>query len=297
MTHAKMTAAANALAGLILIASGTLCSAAAQSPAAKEQMQKILSQPVENYQAREQAAPPSIQQRLAALRAKLRAEGATFEVGYTTALELPLSQLAGTVVPARPNVAPAVNERAQQLLKIDQESAAKAYAPPEAPACSPSASSFDWRTPNKVTPVKMQACGTCWDFTAMGAYEGSYAIRNNQLVDTSEQYILNCANAGDCTGGWWMPVFDFLIQHGAPSEADDPYTGNDHQRCPTGLSTPFRASAWGFVANNQATIPAVADVKKALCEHGPLATAVLSTRRFRPTQAACSMNTRNTSIG
>ena len=215
------------------------------------------------------------------MRRKLEAEGATFRVGYTTALDLPLRQLAGTRVPARPNVAPAVNERAQRLLRIDRESAEKANIDLQQFLCRPDAASFDWRTLNMVAPVRSQACGDCWEFTAMGAYEASYALRNNQLVDTSEQYVLNCANAGDCGGGWWMPVFDFLIRHGDAREADDPYTGNDHQRCPTGLNTRFRASAWGFVANDQATIPAVADVKKALCEHGPLATAVFVDPAFQ----------------
>ena len=274
MTRATVSMAATAFAAAVLTISGPLLPAFAQSPAAKEQMQKVLSQPVEDYQAREQTATPSIRERLAALRRKLEAEHATFEVGYTTALELPLSQLAGTRVPARPNVAPAVNERAQQLLRIDREAAEKANIDLQRFFCRPDAASFDWRTLNKVTPVKSQVCGTCWDFTAMGAYEGSYAVRNNQLVDTSEQYILNCANAGSCQGGWWMPVFDFLIQHGDASEANDPFTGNDQLACPTGLQTRFRASAWGFVANNQSSIPPVADIKKALCEHGPLATAV-----------------------
>src|SRR5262249_28356672 len=193
MIDARRNVAATLLAGALLLSSA-LVSAPAQSQAAREQMQKILSQPVEDYQSREQAAPRSIRERIAALRRKLEAGGATFQVGYTTALELPLRQLAGTRVPARPNVAPAVNERAQRLLRIDRGAAEKANIDLQQFLCRPDAASFDWRTLDKVTPVRSQSCGDCWEFTAMGAYEGSYALRNNQIVDTSEQYVLNCAN-------------------------------------------------------------------------------------------------------
>ena len=82
------------------------------------------------------------------------------------------------------------------------------------------------RRRHKVTPVRSQlACGSCWAFSAMAAYEASYAIRNSQLVDTSEQYLLNCSKGGDCKGGWWMPVFDYMMSHGNTSEAVAPYAG------------------------------------------------------------------------
>jgi C1A family cysteine protease len=115
----------------------------------------------------------------------------------------------------------------------------------------------------------------------MGAYEGSYAIRNGQLVDTSEQYILNCAKAGDCRTGWWMPVFDYLINHGTTTEAADQFTGNDALPCPTNLPLPYRASSWGFVARDQWTIPSTQAIKLALCAHGPLATAVYADEAFQ----------------
>ena len=273
-----------ALLSTILLSAALISAALAQSGPAVAQltmppaeMLRILSQPSADFADREKSAPAPVKDLLATLRSQIEKEGAKFTVGYTTALDVPLNMLAGTLVPREPNVAPAVNERAGVLLGLDLESAKQANVAIKvgpAPECSPQASHFDWRTHNKVTPVRSQICGTCWDFAAMGAYEGSYALRNNQLVDTSEQYILNCAHAGSCAGGWWMPVFDFLMSHGDATAAADPFTGNDKQQCPANMATPYRASAWAFVGSSQWTIPAVAAIKQALCTHGPLATAV-----------------------
>jgi hypothetical protein len=250
-----------------------------------EEMQAILRQPVGDYALREASASADVKRRLDALRNRLREQKAQFDVGYTTAFDVPLKLLAGTSIPELPpGTVEAINVRAQQLERIDIESAKESNVNiPQIvqPLCSPNQTTFDWRRAGKVTPVRTQICGTCWDFTAMGAYEGSYALRNSQLVDTSEQYVLNCAAAGSCSGGWWMPVFDFLISHGTATEASDPFTGNDTRACPANMATPYRAASWGFVANSQWTIPSAQTIKQALCTHGPLATAVMVDEAFQ----------------
>ena len=238
-----------------------------------------------DYRQRESTASQEIKAKLAKLRAAIDANKSTFTVGYTSAMDEPLERLAGTKIPRdQPGLAAEVNKRAEQLRQIDIRSAEIAKINPEelrAVGCSASSASFDWRRLGKVTPVRTQICGTCWDFTAMGAYEGSYAIRNGTLVDTSEQYNLNCASAGDCSGGWWMPVFDFMIGHGTTTETADPFTGNDHIACPSGVPLTYRAVAWGFVGSDLSSIPSVAQIKAALCEHGPLATAVMVDDAFQ----------------
>ncbi len=55
--------------------------------------------PATDYAAREANAPASIKSQLEALRAKGAAEGWTFEVGYTFAMDHPLSQITGMVPP------------------------------------------------------------------------------------------------------------------------------------------------------------------------------------------------------
>ncbi len=258
------------------------CAMAAQQPKTETAQRipatrEILAQENVNFELRERTAAPAIKSTLSGLRKDISAKQRTFTVGYTTALDLGLDQLAGTRIPKDIPAATiqAVNIRAQELMAIDRRSAEVAHIQLQPAACNAGAKSFDWRSLGKVSPVKAQICGTCWDFTSMGAYEGSYALRNNVTIDGSEQYILNCAHAGSCSGGWWMPVFDSLITTGTAVETDDPFTGNDHAACPTGTRTPYRASAWGFVSGDQWSIPAPAQVKAALCQHGPLATAVM----------------------
>jgi C1A family cysteine protease len=275
---------ARSMAGTLasIVAAGMLMAPAPDARAASATlapatMQSILKQRIADFAAREQVAPPAIKSKLAELRQAL-GPNPKFTVGYTTALDIPLEQLAATKIPQLPpTTVQQINARGGELMKLDLQSAKLAkvdWLKHLLQQCSASASSFDWRKKGKVTPVKAQICGTCWDFTAMGAYEGSYAIRNNQLVDTSEQHVLNCASAGTCAGGWYMPVFDFLIAKGTATEAATPFTGNDGAACPMGVPTPFRATSWAFVGPNISTIPSVAAIKGALCQHGPLATAV-----------------------
>src|SRR5260370_11073903 len=207
-----------------------------------------------DYVQREKVASPEIKAKLSNLREQLKTRSRTFTVGYTAAMDIPIEVLAGTRIPRNlSGVAQRVNSRAEQLKRIDLAEFQRVsrinpnILNPLPVKCSASLGSWDWRTEGKVTPVKAQICGTCWDFTSMGAYEGSYAIRNNVLINASEQYNLNCAHAGDCTGGWWIPIFDMLLGTGTAGEAADPFTGNDSLSCPSGLSTPDRGSAWGFV--------------------------------------------------
>ncbi|MGB8509739.1 MAG: C1 family peptidase [Pyrinomonadaceae bacterium] len=241
-----------------------------------------------DYIKREQIAPPEIKARLTTLRQQLQTRNRRFTVGYTTAADVPIEVLAGTKIPrGLPGVTEKVNTRARELMTIDRAEQQRAIqVNPNIFGhlqikCSASLKSWDWRKSGKVTPVKSQICGTCWDFTSMGAYEGSYAIRNNQMIDASEQHILNCASAGSCAGGWWMPVFDYMISNGTDSEAAHAFTGNDSLSCPTGHSTPYRATAWGFVGSNYTQIPPVGAIKQSLCEHGPNAIAVMVDSPFQ----------------
>ena len=237
------------------------------------------------YAAREANASPAVKAQLAQLRQSVEKSGAHFTIRYTGATDVPLDLLDGTLIPRElpASVVTKVNTRAKLLEGEIARSRAEAHLPPRAiqNSCSASAKSFDWRTANKVTGIRTQVCGTCWDFTAMAAFEGSYAVQNSQLIDTSEQYSLNCSKGGDCTGGWWMPVFDFLIQSCAVDETDDPLTGNATLACPANLSPKYKASAWGFVGSKVEDIPSPSAIKQALCEHGPLATAIYADPAFQ----------------
>ncbi len=110
---------------------------------------------------------------------------------------------------------------------------------PEAPAPDPTFKAdefpekFDWREYGGVTPAKDQAaCGSCWAFAAMGAWEAMLAIYDNVEYDLSEQQVLSCNNQGDgCNGGRCSTAYKVFKNPGSVLEEDMPYMANDAIPC------------------------------------------------------------------
>lgn len=100
-------------------------------------------------------------------------------------------------------------------------------------------SSMDWRQKGAVTSVKDQGqCGSCWTFSATGAIEGAWAISTGQLVDFSEQELVDCATgvsygSHGCNGGQMEGAFKFVIENGQCTLSSYPYTAKDGscQKC------------------------------------------------------------------
>ena len=94
--------------------------------------------------------------------------------------------------------------------------------------------SVDWRSTGKVNPIKDQgSCGSCWAFSAIGAFESAYALEYGTLPDLAEQLLVDCnrgtwifGNQG-CNGGLMNYAFDWLKTNKAALQGDYPYTAKD----------------------------------------------------------------------
>jgi len=90
----------------------------------------------------------------------------------------------------------------------------------------------DWRNNGAVTNVKDQGqCGSCWAFSTTGALEGAYFVAHQQLLNLSEQQLVDCAREGSngCEGGSMDAAFDYASENAIVSEDDYPYTAQDGQ--------------------------------------------------------------------
>jgi len=93
---------------------------------------------------------------------------------------------------------------------------------------------FDWRTQNKVTPVKDQEqCGSCWAFSVTENIESMYCVKNNIDCTTfpplAPQEIVDCDTTDQgCNGGDPPTAYQFVMSEGGmEDESDYPYTGQD----------------------------------------------------------------------
>jgi cathepsin L len=250
--------------------------------------------------------PPAIEQELAQMRAANEKAGDTFSIGFNPAMLKSVEDLAGTVAPK--DLADRIVRQhpiGQEMFKMDIEArdqfAGQArlsaidrlrILPELVVQCAANLASWDWRRAGAVSSVKDQQCGNCWAYASAGALESSNLIRNTSLIDVSEQYIVNCAvynngdDAGTCGGGWHEGVFEYMISHGVADEASLSDSGADAS-CDPHMSAPYRAIAWDYVttpapaAGFGDSIATVDSLKQALCEHGPLAVAVLATDNFQ----------------
>ena len=210
------------------------------------------------------------------------AESQGFKVGPSSALGRSIDQLAGTQIPANlTELAKQQNFRAREILDNLEQSPGQRFS-----SCSADAVTFDWRDSGIVTPVRDQGeCGSCWAFAALAAFESSTLYHNNLtysqvggIVDGSEQHLLNCSGAGSCKGGWYGPVFDFMIDKGNLPERVFRYQGEE-KVCRFQRNSPVKAATWGYVSDDGG-IPSVSEMKQALCKHGPIVSTVHMTDAF-----------------
>ncbi|CAG9566500.1 unnamed protein product [Danaus chrysippus] len=86
---------------------------------------------------------------------------------------------------------------------------------------------FDWRDRGVVSRVKDQGqCGSCWAFSTIGNVESVNAIKHGNLVELSEQQLVDCDSDNQgCQGGYPEKALQYLVSNGAISEQSYPYVG------------------------------------------------------------------------
>ncbi len=130
-------------------------------------------------------------------------------------------------------------------------------------------SQFDWRDLGGVTGVRNQgACGSCWDFAAVGALEAVIKIHGGHDLDLSEQQILSCATPGTgCDGCSNQVAWLYVREHGLGAESCMPYQANDNIPCAEEGCTPIAsARTWINIPDD------VEAIKTAIYEYGPVLT-------------------------
>jgi C1A family cysteine protease len=91
-------------------------------------------------------------------------------------------------------------------------------------------SSVDWRSKGVVNPVRDQGqCGSCWAFATTANAESVWAISKGQLLDLSEEFLVDCASGAGyynlgCNGGNPDSAFKYMINNGQCYESAYPYT-------------------------------------------------------------------------
>jgi hypothetical protein len=126
---------------------------------------------------------------------------------------------------------------------------------------------IDWSAND--SPVKQQGgCGSCWAFAAT-AYIENLGVQ----TDLSEQAVVSCSGAGDCSGGYFHNALVFYQSTGIPHETCYPYiamNGNCNDMC----QNPTFKERITTVSNELWGIATVDNLKSQL-QSGPLVVRML----------------------
>ena len=255
------------------------------------------------YERLEKKAPKSTRAELKKLRAALAKTNPDLRVGMTSLRLDPRLRVTGTLRPptskkAREKIAKLTADSRARIRKARSEENEKAAAAP-APAPPPSvkkkkkgkslasealpmtnpsstckAGAKRWSWLASMNPIDHQGtCGTCWAFATASAFEASHRIFNDATYDFSEQWIHDCHRGpgAPCNEGGWYPIeaMRSMMKTGIGFTADAPYT-QQNNKCGVHPHSYYQAAAAGTVVDSWWDMPTPAELKEALCEHGPI---------------------------
>ncbi|MCL4500985.1 MAG: C39 family peptidase [Deltaproteobacteria bacterium] len=91
-------------------------------------------------------------------------------------------------------------------------------------------------------------------------------------VNLSEQTLISCSSAGNCSGGYVNTAADFVRDTGLPLDSCFPYTATNStcaSACANWSTADYRSAGWHWVAT---TAPTVESLKSAITTYGPVVT-------------------------
>jgi C1A family cysteine protease len=205
------------------------------------------------------------------LTKKGQAEGWTFTVGLNPATQYSLKDLCGTL--------PEKYDHKKVKSPAESSVLTRGFTTAES---LPGA--FDWHELGACTPIKDQlGCAACWAFAAVGAVESAVLINDGVIEDFSEQWLISCTDAGNCSGGRYSEAFNYFIpgwasddcgNAGAVMEADCPYLAqNSSCACP--FEHHYVLNSWYYTGDD------IGSIKEAIYNLGPVCTTVYVNTAFQ----------------
>ncbi|KYQ99683.1 counting factor associated protein [Tieghemostelium lacteum] len=134
--------------------------------------------------------------------------------------------------------------------------------------------SVDWRDKGCVAPVKDQGiCGSCWAFGSSAALEAQNCIANGELIEISEQQLVDCSfqqGSQGCNGGSAYGVYQYVQENGGIStESGYPYTAAQQYCKLNHVSSGIQVSGYNRIQNGSES-----DLQDAVATIGPVAVAI-----------------------
>jgi hypothetical protein len=231
---------------------------------------------------------PELLQNVESLRAQIKAQGLTFQVGPNPAMQYSRDRLCGFDPSLKPSDFAAHEPGGFMNYELTEPLAnlPRTYV-------------------GYASSVKNQGqCGSCWAFATIGSMEGAYLKRtgapqvkvalDGSIVvsagapDLSEQQVLSCNPWGwGCNGGYF--AFDMMMASkagpagyypGAVTEAVFPYVA-DNTACALGSKPKYvPVVRWGYVGSSS-SIPSVAAIKSAIYTYGTVSVGVYADEFFQ----------------
>jgi len=158
---------------------------------------------------------------------KRNAENLTFILGLNQFSDLTKEEYRARLIPK--DVFKRQKQELEKFLVEDGYIDFDTYADNDEPLTPNAGFSANWST-SLVSPKDQGQCGSCWTFSAAGALEGNYKIKNGgALVSFSEEQLVDCAtSAGDgCNGGLSNLAFQYTAKNGIELESTYPYTATN----------------------------------------------------------------------